>query len=61
MSILTVFLVLICAGVILWIVNKYVPMDAKIKWILNVVVIVIVVVWLLKAFGVFAALKSARI
>ena len=61
MSVLTIFLVLICAGIILWLVNKYVPMDSKIKFILNTVVVSILVIWLLKAFGVFAALKEAKI
>lgn len=61
MSILTVFLVLICAGVILWLVNKFIPMEARIKNILNIVVVIILIVWLLKAFGVFAALRGANI
>lgn len=46
---------LIAVGVLLWLVNAYVPMDAKIKQILNVVVVVCVVVWLLYCFGVFPA------
>lgn len=61
MSILTILLVLVCAGVILWLVNTYIPMDGKIKTILNVVVVIIVVLWLLKAFGVWTALSGARI
>lgn len=61
MSILTVFLVLIVVGVILWLVNSYVPMDGKIKKILNIVVIIAVVLWLLKAFGLLAALSKATI
>lgn len=43
---------LIVVGVLLWLVNTYVPMDAKIKKILNAVVVICVVVWLLYAFGV---------
>ena len=61
MSVLTVLLVLVCIGVLLWLVNKYVPMDAKIKQILNIVAIIAVILWLLKAFGVFAYLSSAHI
>ena len=61
MPLLTVFLVLICAGVILWLVNSYIPMQANIKKLLNIVVIIILIVWLLKIFGVFAALSGARI
>jgi len=44
---------LIVIGVLLWLVNTYIPMDPKIKKILNVVVVVCVVVWLLYAFGLF--------
>ena len=43
---------LIVVGVLLWLVNTYIPMDGKIKKILNVVVVICVVIWLLYAFGV---------
>jgi Flp pilus assembly protein protease CpaA len=43
---------LIVIGVLLWLINRYVPMAAPIKTILNVVVVICVVVWLLYAFGV---------
>lgn len=42
---------LIVIGVVLWAVNQLIPMDAKIKQILNVVVILAVILWLVKAFG----------
>jgi hypothetical protein len=42
---------LIVVGVLLWLVNTYIPMDAKIKNILNIVVIIAVVIWLLRVFG----------
>ena len=61
MPILTVLIVLIVAGVILYLVNNYIPMDGKIKNILNVVVVIVVVVWLLKIFGVIAYLKGLNI
>jgi len=43
---------LIVVGVLLWLVNAYIPMDGKIKKILNVVVVICVIVWLLYAFGI---------
>ena len=46
---LILFLVLV--GVGLFVINRYVPMDAKIKTIINVVVVIVVIVWLLQAFG----------
>ena len=52
MSLIGLCITLIVVGVLLWLVNAYVPMDAKIKKILNIVVVVCVVVWLLYAFGV---------
>jgi hypothetical protein len=61
MSVLTIILVLVVAGVLLWAINAYIPMDPKIKNLLNVVVVIILVVWLLKAFGVFGYLSNARI
>jgi hypothetical protein len=51
---INVIVVLIIVGVLLWLVNNYIPMDAKIKSILNVVVVIVVVLWLLKAFGLLA-------
>ncbi len=61
MPILTVLIVLIVAGVILYLVNNYIPMDGKIKSILNVVVVLVVIIWLLKIFGVFDFLKDIHI
>ncbi len=51
MSLITVIIVLIVVGLVLWLINNYIPMDGKIKSILNIVVVICVIVWLLKAFG----------
>jgi len=61
MSLLTILLVLIVAGLILYVVNAYIPMDGKIKSILNVVVVLVVIVWLLKVFGIFSYLKDFNV
>lgn len=45
---------LIIIGLLLWLVNTYIPMQAQIKNILNVVAVILVVIWLLNLFGVFA-------
>jgi hypothetical protein len=58
MPILTILIVLIVAGIILYLVNNYIPMDGKIKNILNVVVVIVLIVWLLKIFGVITYLKN---
>jgi hypothetical protein len=52
MSLITLAVTLIVIGVLLWLVNTYIPMDGKIKKILNVVVVICTVVWLLFAFGI---------
>lgn len=52
MSLLTMAVTLIVVGILLWLVNTYIPMDGKIKKILNIVVVITVVLWLLSAFGV---------
>jgi uncharacterized membrane protein len=61
MPLLTILIVLIVAGVLLWLVNSYIPMDGKIKSILNVVVVLIVIIWLLKVFGVFGYLQHLTV
>jgi hypothetical protein len=61
MPILTIFVVIIVVGVLLWLVNTYIPMDRKIKNILNAVVVIVLVIWLLKVFGVFSSLGSVRV
>ncbi len=61
MPIVTVVVVLIVVGVLLWLINTYIPMDSKIKSILNVVVVIAVVIWLLKVFGLFSSLGSVKV
>ena len=61
MPLLTILLVLIIVGVALWLINTYIPMDRKIKTILNVVVVIVIIIWLLKAFGLLTGLKSVHI
>lgn len=61
MSLLSLVLTLIVVGVLLWLINSYVPMDPKIKNILNIVVVIAVVLWVLSAFGLFAHLGSVRV
>ena len=52
MSLVSVVVTLIVVGVLLWGINNFIPMDAKIKSILNIVVVIAVVLWLLYGFGV---------
>ena len=61
MSLISVVITLIVVGVLLWLVNTYIPMDGKIKKILNAVVVICVVVWLLFAFGVVNRSGDVRV
>jgi len=61
MPLLQVLLVLIAVGVLLWLVNSYIPMARSIKSILNAVVVIVVVVWLLNIFGLLHSLSRIRI
>ena len=54
-------IVLIVVGVLLWVINRYIPMQATIKNILNVVVIIVVIIWLLSLFGIIDALHGIRV
>ena len=60
MSLMTVVVVLIVVGVLLWLINAYIPMQATIKRILNAVVVIAVVIWLLQAFGLLGDLSRIR-
>jgi hypothetical protein len=51
MTLLSLVLTLIVVGVLLYVVNTYVPMDPKIKNILNIVVVIAVIIWILSVFG----------
>jgi hypothetical protein len=61
MPLINIVLALIVVGVLLWLVNNFIPMDGKIKSILNAVVVIAVVLWLLSAFGVLGPLSSYRV
>jgi hypothetical protein len=61
MSLVSIVVVLVVVGVILWLINAYIPMQSTIKSILNAVVIIVVVLWLLQAFGVLGDVGNIRV
>ena len=61
MPLIHVVLTLIVVGVLLWLVNSYIPMAGSIKMILNAVVIIAVVLWLLSIFGLIGDLSTIRV
>jgi len=61
MSLIGLVVTLVVVGVLLWLLNNYIPMDGKIKRILNGMVVIVVVIWLLQAFGLIGSLQNIRI
>jgi hypothetical protein len=61
MPLLQVVLVLVVVGVLLWLVNSFIPMQGTIKSILNAIVVIAVVVWLLNVFGLLHNLSKIRV
>ena len=61
MPLVQILLVLVVVGVLLWLVNSFIPMQGTIKSILNAVVIIAVVVWLLNVFGLLHNLSKIRV
>ena len=61
MPLVNVALILIAAGVLMWLVNRYIPMQGTIKGILNAVVVIVVVIWLLKVFGLMGTITQFRV
>jgi len=61
MPLLQVVLVLVVVGVLLWLVNRFIPMASSIKSILNAVVVIAVVLWLLNIFGLLSSLSNIHV
>ncbi len=61
MPLMQLVIILVVVGVVLWLVNNYIPMQATIKKILNVVIIIAVIIWLLSVFGVIGDISAIRI
>jgi hypothetical protein len=61
MPLVTVVVALAVVGLLLWLVNRYIPMQSQIKSILNAVVVIAVILWLLKVFGLFGYLTQFRV
>lgn len=55
MPLINLVITLIVVGVLLWLINSYIPMDSTIKKILNAVVVIVVILWLLTVFGVLGS------
>ena len=61
MPLINLIVVLVIVGVLLWAINSFIPMEARIKQILNVVVIIVIVLWLLTLFLPMGNLQTIRV
>ncbi|MGA2410923.1 MAG: Thivi_2564 family membrane protein [Candidatus Binataceae bacterium] len=61
MTLLNIIVILVIVGLILWLINAFIPMAGGIKALLNVVVFIVVLIWLLRAFGVDVPLPGIHI
>jgi hypothetical protein len=61
MSLLGLVITLIVVGILMWMVNTYIPLDGNIKKIINIVVVIAVILWLLSVFGVFSSISDVHV
>ncbi|HTL48341.1 MAG TPA: Thivi_2564 family membrane protein [Verrucomicrobiae bacterium] len=61
MDLVSLIVTLIVVGVLLWLINRFIPMDAKIKNILNIVVVIVVILWLLQSFGLIGSVHNVKV
>jgi hypothetical protein len=61
MPLVQILVVLIVVGVLLWLVNSFIPMQGTIKSILNAIVVIAVVLWLLNVFGLLHNIANIRV
>lgn len=61
MPLIQLVIVLVVVGMILWVINSYIPMQATIKKILNAVVVIAVILWLLSVFGIIGSLQGIHV
>ena len=61
MPLISIIVVLCVIGVILWLIDTYLPLDPTIKRIIQIVIIVVIILWLLQVFGLMGTLNSVRV
>lgn len=61
MSLISLIITIVVVGLLLWAINSFIPMESRVKSILNVVVIIVLVLWLLQSFGIIGSLGNVHI
>ncbi len=61
MPLTTVIITIVAAGLLLWVVNRFIPMQSQVKSILNGLVVIVLVLWIANLYGLFAHLSQFRV
>lgn len=61
MSLVNIVVILVVVGLVMWLINTYIPMAGAIKSLLNIVVFVVLLIWILQVFGLIGAIPGLRI
>lgn len=61
MTLVNIVVILVVIGLVMWLINTYIPMAGAIKSLLNIVVFVVVLIWILQVFGVMGSIPGLRI
>jgi hypothetical protein len=61
MTLVGIVVVLVVVGLVMWLINTYIPMAAAIQSVLNVVVFIVVAIWLLQGFGIIGNIPGVHI
>jgi hypothetical protein len=60
-TLVNIIVILVVVGLVMWLINTYIPMAGAIKSLLNIVVFVVLLIWILQVFGVIGAIPGLRI
>ncbi|MGD1027499.1 Thivi_2564 family membrane protein [Candidatus Binatus soli] len=60
MTLVNIVVILVVVGLVMWLINSYIPMAAAIKSLLNIVVFVVVLIWILQTFGLIGAIPGLK-
>jgi hypothetical protein len=60
MTLVNIVVILVVVGLVMWLINTYIPMAGAIKSLLNIVVFVVVLIWILQTFGLIGAIRGLK-
>jgi hypothetical protein len=60
MTLVNIVVILVVVGLVMWLINTYIPMAGAIKSLLNIVVFVVVLIWLLQTFGIIGSIRGLK-